>query len=345
MSARVVLVVPGPIGQMTGGYGYDRRMVCGLRARGRQVAVSELAGRFPRADEAARRAARRCLAGLRPGDLPVIDGLALPAFANGLPDRPWVALVHHPLALETGLEPEQAAALRQLEAGLLARATRVVVTSRRTARDVAGLGVPPARIGVAEPGVDHRPLAAAEGSPPRLLAVGALVPRKGYDVLLRAMEQVRDLDWRLVCAGDDRRDPATAAALREMVQALDLAGRVDLAGEVDDLTLDRLYRQADLFVLASRHEGFGMALQEALAYGLPVLSTTAGAIPDTVAADAGLLVPPDDMEALAAALRRWLTAAGLRRQLRTGARRARGDLRDWTQAAARFAEQLEHVRV
>lgn len=347
MTPPVHLVVPGPISQVSGGTIYDRRMVKELRARGREVVVHELEGRFPLVDGPAVAAAAAMLGATEVGgrDMVVIDGLALPAFApviDDLGDR-WAALVHHPLALESGLDPGTAAGLRASESRMLRRAGRVIVTSPRTRADVVGLGVEEARIGVVEPGTDPRPLAPAAGDPPHLLAVGALIARKGHDVLLAALARLRHLDWRLTMAGSTWRDHGAARVLRRMAEDSGLADRVWFAGELDDDALARTWLDADLFVLPSRHEGYGMALAEAVAHGLPVVSTTAGAIPDTVPEGARLLVPPDDPGALEAALSRVLTQPGLRERLVAGARRARTGLRTWREAGRRFVAELDEV--
>ena len=261
MTDAVHVVVPGPIGQISGGYIYDRRIVAGLAASGRRVVVHELPGSFPMADEVARTAAAEIVPALRGADRIVIDGLALPAFARCIGDLPrfWIALVHHPLALETGHSPERAGWLGELERTMLRHAARVIVTSRRTALDVADLGVAPDRIGVVEPGTERRRCAPADGHPPHLLSVGALIPRKGHDLLLAALGRLQAVPWRLTLVGSANREPGTAGRLRVMVEAAGISERVEFAGEVGADRLDRLYAEADLFVLPSRHEGYGMA--------------------------------------------------------------------------------------
>jgi glycosyltransferase involved in cell wall biosynthesis len=343
MTSPVHFVVPGPLDQRTGGYIYDRRIVDGLRALGWTVQVNELPGRFPEADEIARAAATDVIAKMAPGALVVIDGLALAAFAalgDRLP-RPWVALVHHPLALETGLSPAEARTLAETERRLLARAARVIVTSPGTRRDVAAYDVAGARIGVVCPGTDPAPLARGGPGPGlALLCVASLTPRKGHLVLLEALGELTDLEWHLTCVGSVERDPACAQAIAAALDRLGLRERVRLVGERAEADLAPFYDRADVFVLASYHEGYGMVLTEALARGLPVIATRAGAIPDTVPADAGLLVPPGDPQALAAALRQVMTEAGLRPRLIAGARAARRDLPGWNDAARAFAAEL-----
>lgn len=343
----VHVAVPGPISQISGGYIYDRRIVQELREQGHEVVVHELDGRFPLVDAAAFAAAARTVetTDVEGPDRVVIDGLALPSFAPVI-DRlgeGWIALVHHPLALENGLDAAMARELHSVESRMLAVAGRVIVTSPSTRADVVALGVEEGRVGVVEPGTDRRPLAPAAGEPPHLLAVGALIPRKGYDVLLAALARLRHLDWRMTVVGSLDRAPATARAFVRTAEEAGLGDRLRFAGEVDDEALAGVWLDADLFVLPSRHEGYGMAHAEAIAHGLPVISTTAGAIPDTVPDMAAILVPPDDADALATALARVLAEPGTRQRLRAGARRARSGLLSWHEAGRRFARELARV--
>ena len=204
-------MVPGPLDQRTGGYLYDKRIVEGLRAEGRAVAVHELAGRFPLADRAARDGSRSGARG--GGGHGRIDGLALPAFA-ALAMPPWVALVHHPLALETGLTAPEAAALDAIERRLVPLAARVIVTSQQTVADLASYPVPEERIGIVLPGTAPAPLARGSGGPGHaLLCVASLTPRKGHLVLVEALAGLVDLDWHLTCVGSPEHDPETAAAI------------------------------------------------------------------------------------------------------------------------------------
>jgi glycosyltransferase involved in cell wall biosynthesis len=341
MTPQLHVVVPGPLDQRTGGYIYDRRMVEGLRARGWTVRVHELAGRFPQADASARATAAAAIERISAG-IPVIDGLALPAFVE-IPDRlpPWVALIHHPLALETGLTPAEAHALADLERTLLPRAARVVVTSPRTRQDLRAYHLDDTRIAVVVPGTDPASLARGSTGPGMaLLCVASLTPRKGHVVLLQALHGLRDLDWHLTCVGSAERDPACARSIAAAIERLGLRQRVTLIGEQAESDLAPFYDRADLFVLASYHEGYGMVLAEALARGLPVVSTSAGAIPDTVPDDAGLLVPPGDARAFAAALRQVISEPELRAKLSAGARAARRNLASWDDATTLFAATL-----
>jgi glycosyltransferase involved in cell wall biosynthesis len=279
----------------------------------------------------------------------VLDGLALgvlPDVAAELArEHPLVALVHHPLALESGLTAERADALRRSERAALAEVRQVVVTSPATAKLVAaGYGVPAQRITVARPGSEPATRTAREPNEvPYLLSVGAIVPRKGFDTLVSALAMLADLPWRLTIVGDLTRDLTEAAKLRDLVMQHRLAGRIETPGAVSPSRLATLFGEADLFVLASRFEGYGMAYAEALSHGLPVIGTTAGAIPDTIPQGAGLLVPPDDPAALAAALRGVIVDAEQRRRLSEAASIAARTLPTWQQSAAIFAATLDRL--
>jgi glycosyltransferase involved in cell wall biosynthesis len=342
---QVHFLVPGPLDQRTGGYLYDKRIVEGLRAGGTAVTVHELAGRFPLADGAACEAAAAAIDGMADG-LPVIDGLALPAFADlrdRLP-RSWLALVHHPLALESGLSATQVETLARIERRLLPRARRVIVTSAHTIADLAAYQVPQARVGVVPPGTDPAPLARGSGGPGlELLCVAALTPRKGHLILLEALASLVDLDWHLTCVGSLERDPPTAQAIGAAIARLGLDARIALVGEQDEVGLAPLYDRADLFVLASYHEGYGMALAEALARGLPIVATKAGAIPGTVPPSAGMLVEPGDPAAFAGALRQIMTEPALRDLLCAGAASERERLPSWADAVRGFATELDRA--
>jgi glycosyltransferase involved in cell wall biosynthesis len=225
----------------------------------------------------------------------------------------------------------------------------VIVTSPRTAAALDRYGVPPPAITVIEPGTDPAPQARGssgggpEGGAVELLCVATLVPRKGHDVLVRALATMRDAPWHLTCVGGLDRDDAWAAGLRAQVAALGLEPRIAFAGELDRGPLDARYDMTDVFVLPTWYEGYGMAVAEALARGLPVVSTATGAIADLVGSDAGLLVPAGDAAALAAALSAVVTDAALRTRLAAGARRARARLRSWDDAAELMARAIEGV--
>jgi len=347
----LAFAVPGDLDTPTGGYVYDKRMIAELRKLDWDVEVIDLGNEFPRPSDVASNAATKKLLALPQGMPLVIDGLAFGTMfviARRLAlRRKLVALVHHPLALESGLDRVEATVLQKFERLALAAPGRVVATSHTTAGVLMShYKVPARRLVVAPPGTDKAMPARGSGGtgPLGLLSVGAVVPRKGYDVLIAALATLRELPWNLTVAGDRTRDPATAQRLEADIARLNLTERVTLAGAVSNEQLDALYDGADLFVLPSRYEGYGMAFAAAIARGLPVIGTDAGAIPEAVSADAGILVPPDNVPALAAALYRLITDAGERGRLAAAARTAAAQLPTWAESAVLFSRALEKAR-
>jgi glycosyltransferase involved in cell wall biosynthesis len=345
------VIVPGALDQLTGGYLFDKRLVDGIRALGRTVEVHELAGRFPEADSTARQAAAALLARLPEDAAAVIDGLALPAFAECLASQrarlKLVGLVHHPLAVETGLDAEHRAQLAGVEARLLSRLRGVLCPSAASAWAVENYGIQRERIFITPPGT-VKP-AVPPQRPPRnegplhFLSVGAVIPRKGHALLIEALAALREKPWHLLIVGSLTRDAATAEALERAIAQHGLGERVTLAGEWAPERLGAAYAEADVFVLASYHEGYGMAFAEAMAQGLPIVGTTGGAIPETVPADAALLVPPGDADALSIALGMMLDNGALRTRLAQAAAAAGASLPDWPAATRRWLEAFDRL--
>jgi glycosyltransferase involved in cell wall biosynthesis len=227
-----------------------------------------------------------------------------------------VVLMHMPL----GDERERA---------VLEAATAVIATSEWTRRRLEALyGV---TAGVAEPGVDAAELAPGSPAGDRLLCVAAVTRAKGHDVLRAALPP--DLAWQCTCVGRLDLEPELAVA----------GDRVRFTGPLAGDALDREYAAADLLVLPSRAETYGMVVTEALARGIPVVAGDVGGVSEALG-DGGLLVPPGDPAALGAALRRWLTEPALRERLRGAARARRPTLRTWSATAADVAAVLAGVR-
>lgn len=324
----------------SGGNTYDRRVCRGLAALGWSVREHAVRGGWPAPLPADRAGLARVLATV-PGDAVVLlDGLV----ASAVPDvlvplarrLRLVVLVHMPLGDEA-------------EASVLAAAGAVITTSAWTRRRLlTEYGLPADRVHVAEPGVDPAALAPGSDAGSELLCVAAVTPHKGHGPLTEALARVEDLPWSCTYAGALGRDPEFAERLRRQIEAAGLAGRIRLAGPLTGADLAAAYARADLVVLASRAETYGMVVTEALARGIPVLATAVGGLPETLgrAPDGslpGLLVPPGDPAALAGALRRWLGDAGVRTELRRSARARRTTLTGWAATAQRVAGVLERV--
>ncbi|MFG1638821.1 glycosyltransferase family 4 protein [Amycolatopsis sp. NPDC049252] len=346
----IYVILPGDVDDPavpSGGNTYDRRMCDGLTAAGLDVHEIAVRGSWPRPDTETRAVLGHLLSALPTGSAVLLDGLV----ACGVPEvivpqarrLSLSVLVHLPLADETGLPPALAAELDALERETLHAASSVVATSQWAARRlIRHHGLAPHRVHAVTPGVDPAPLSIGTDGMSRLVCVANVTPRKGQGVLAQALETVADLRWTCECVGGIRRETKYVERLREHR----LGARFTLTGPRSGQALATTYHTADLLVLPSRAETFGMVVTEALSRGVPVLTTDVDALPDTVgvAPDGtvpGMLVPGDDVEALGAALRRWLTESDLRKRLRTSAKLRRETLTGWDDTARRIAEVLQ----
>lgn len=357
MSLRSVhFVMPGGVddpAQPSGGNAYDRRVCLDLPGFGWQVHKHLVDGEWPRPGAAARAELARTLRELPDGTAVLIDGLV----ACGVPeiivpeaDRLGLAvLVHLPLGDERGISPEVATELDAKERAVLRAVPAVIATSEWAVRRlVSHHGLAPERVHVAAPGADIAPLASGTDGVSRLLCVAAVTPRKGQHRLVEALAAVTDLPWSCVCVGGLNQDPEYVAHLRGLIEKYGLQDRLELAGPRSGAALDASYATADLMVLTSYAETYGMAVTEALARGIPVLATDVGGLPEAVgrAPDGGvpgILVPPEDPAALAAELRGWFGEADVRRRLKAAARGRRAALDGWATTAKSLAGVLSRL--
>ena len=359
------LIVPAPFDTVSGGYGYDRRIVAEVRAAGHAVDVVELTGAFPLTDEAARDSACAAWDRLSPDTRPVIDGLALPAFQgmeDALTARGAMGLIHHPVSLETGLHEADRARLEQIEQRLFPRLYRLIVTSAMTADMLATrFHIPPGRIRTVTPGTDDAPRAqwsggqgtngqgtsgqgtsgqGSGGAACEVLSIGTLIPRKGHDLLLRALARLFDLNWHLTIVGSAERDPPHAHGLMALAGELDVARRVTFAGELEGEALEAAWHGADLFALATQYEGYGMVIAEALKRGLPAIVTNGGAAGHLITPESGCVCPAGDRDQLSKSLRRLIFGVELRQEMAKAAWLAGQTLPSWHARAALFVEAL-----
>ena len=343
----VHFVVPGNINTLTGGYIYDKRIIAGLPQEGIEVKPHFLDNGFPFPSASARARAASVVKNIPDGAILIIDGPALAPLWELWESEHLrlhlVALIHHPLSQETGLKQQQVRTLALSERLALCFCERVIVTSVATRICLANeYNVENEIIRVVEPGVDlTRQAKRRTGRQLHLICVGSVVPRKGHKILIKALSLIRKQSWSLTCVGDLERDPISAAEAINCVQRNGLGGRIKFTGELDAAALRVEYGRADVFVLASFHEGYGMALAEALAHGLPIVSTRAGAIAHTVPRSAGLLVEPGNALALSAAITRVLDEPRCRRSLIAGSRGSKKKKGTWRSVISSFGSELK----
>ena len=344
-----IFAIPGDLRSPTGGYAYDRRVLELLPDFGIEIDHLAMPDSFPNPTPQDLEKTARLIAATPRSATLLVDGLAygaFPAALAGCGGRRVIAVVHHPLFLETELPHARKVELKATEQAALGRADHVVVTSRATARIlVSEMALDASKLTVAEPGTDPAQRATGTGSPLHILAVGAVSPRKSYDLLVTALEPLQDIDWRLTIAGALDRHPRAVETLQNKIQACGLHDRVTLAGKVVPATLDRFYESADLFVSASLFEGYGMVLAEAMSRGLAIVTATGGAAGDTAHRSAALHVAPGNVTEMTNALRRALSDKRLRDNLADAAWDIGRTLPTWHETARRIAAVILDLKV
>jgi glycosyltransferase involved in cell wall biosynthesis len=335
----------------SGGNSYDRRVCAGLTALGWQPREHLVAGTWPVPGAAARAALVEAITATPDGSLVLVDGLV----ANAAPDvlvataerLRLVVLVHMPVS--NAPDGHDVVGTSAQERAVVTAAAAIITTSRWTHdRLIAEYGLDPRRIHVAAPGTDDARVASRTQTGGRLLCVATVAPHKGQDTLLAALAGIADLPWHCACVGPLDRNPPFVTSLARAADKHGISDRLCFTGTRVGAELDQAYAAADLVVLASRGESYGLVLTEALARGIPVVATAVGGVPEAVGRTSGgrlpgLLVPPGDDRALAAALRCWLEDAELRDELRRAALERRGELTSWAATAAQVAGVLRAV--
>ena len=345
------IVVPDGIddpAQPSGGNFYDRQLCRGLVSLGWTVHEHAVPGDWPRPDATALATLAGALERIPDDSVVLLDGLVAstaPAVLAPLAGRlRLVVLVHMPLGHRPA--PDAAAETRRRERTVLSVAAAVVTTSSWSRRRLLELySLPADRVHVAPPAADAAEPAAGTPTGGKLLCVAALTFDKGHDLLLDALAALPDLSWHCVCVGSLDRDSTFAERVQRRALADGLGDRLSFPGPRTGADLGRSYAAADLLVLASRAETYGMVIIEALARGLPVITTEVGGVPEALGRGAdgtrpGLLVPPEDPAALGAALRAWLGDAELRERLRRAARERRESLPAWSTTTSAVARVL-----
>lgn len=342
---KAVFAIPGDKDRRTGGFIYEATVLRVLNEIGCATRHLILPDSFPDPTPADMEATLAALHDVPAGQPIILDGLVFgsidPAGLSTIP-APVIAMVHHPLGLETGLNRDRATFLRRNETAALRHVACVIVPSPHTAAILENdFAVDPALIKIALPGFTRPVLAPVPLDPPLILSVGLLARRKGHDILIAALASIQDLCWQAKIVGKAH-DPAIAVALMAQVDRLGLSGRIRFLGEISQSQLADRYNEAQIFALATRYEGYGMVLSEAMQYGLPVVSCAVGAVPETVG-PAGVLVPVDDPVAFGHALRDVLTNPAKMAQMQDAASKHAASLPVWQDTARVFVDVIDHL--
>lgn len=340
----VTWMIPGNYPPTAGAIVYDSRLADALRGLGQTVTFVPIGGMHPLPDSEARESALRQLEEAPPGDMLVIDGFCLYAFAEAaeaLHALSAIAMFHHPMSAEPNLPAALRAQYAALEQDLLPRMRHIAVPSTAVRDQLAALpGIAEGAISVMTPGLPVLPRSrGSQGAGCRLLAIGSLIPRKGYGTILAALKPLSDLDWHLTICGDDHFDPDHAARLREDARELG-PGRVTFSGPQSAAQLELLWSETDIFVAASQYEGYGMAVAEAVRRGLPLAVTRGAATSEVIPPDGSILVEAGDAVQLSKGLRRVIFDTALRKSLAEAAWQAGRAFPTWEAQASRFMPLL-----
>lgn len=345
----ILFVIPGDINLPTGGYRYDREIINAWQNSGVDVTLININGNYPFPTNADKQTALNKIAELPKADIAVVDGLlggASPEFMQALSKvLPTVALIHHPLCLENGLDEETAKTLESSELAGLAFTSGIITTSPATTLTVSNLfEYNKDKIHTVLPGVERGETSkGSNNSTVNLLCVGSIIERKGHKDLLLALSELTKLDWHLDCIGSTDFDAALFVELKQILETKQLTNKVTFHGSVSEEAILNGYTKADVFVLPSLFEGYGMAYAEAIVRGLPVIGTTAGAIPDTVPKTCGILVEPSNIQSLRQALQKMIMDKELRNQYHEAAIKAELSFPTWESSAGAFFKILKDI--
>ncbi|MFJ5957578.1 glycosyltransferase family 4 protein [Paenarthrobacter sp. NPDC092416] len=321
------LLVPGNVRHGSGGNHYNAKLAEHLDAEVETIAVD---GGWPVGSSADRRRFSDMLDG---GTTVIADGLV----ASGAPEEVAAAVS---AGTEVWIVSHMALAEhRDLEARALAAASGVICPSKHAAAELEARHGP-LNIVVARPGVDPAP-AAGGSEPPHIVAVAALLPNKEQTLLVEALSTLKDLPWTAALIGSDRAAPAYAAQVRAAVEHQGLRNRISITGELTGEALERSWQAANLSVLISGSEAFGLVVTESLARGVPVLVRQGtGAVEALGDTKAGAALDLTDTSKLAQTIRTWLTDPALQRTWREAALNARNTLPGWDTTARTVMKAL-----
>jgi glycosyltransferase involved in cell wall biosynthesis len=334
----VYFFITGDIHSLTGGYLFNMHIINGLKQKGYTVVV--LGSDLKLNDkEGLERISRAGLEKLPLGACVIVDSIVLASLhqiVNEFRGRlKFLGLMHLPVSYDISsgvhgkLDNEELKALNHMEL--------VIVTGRFTCDLLCNAGLNRKKIMIVEPGTEHFPRKRQYKSiPSELLCIANYSAVKAQDILVRGLSMLTAWNWTMHLFGDMEREPGYTTAIRLLIQQLKMENRIFMHGIAGRHEISRIYLNADLFVMPSLFESYGMALTESLAHGIPVVTTTAGNIPDTIPAGMGLLTEPANAGQLAEAIRSLFDEPSKYFALCSAASQYYRQARSWDQAVAEF---------
>jgi glycosyltransferase involved in cell wall biosynthesis len=341
----VHFLITGDIQSLTGGYLYNMHMINGLRGKGHLVNVFGTDWQWKDSDSL-EYICRHHLKKLPHGSCVIVDSLILASLhhiVQEFGDRlKFLGLIHLPASYNVlsgvhgKLADEELTAINDMR--------QVIVTGQFTFDLLCNVGLNPARICLVEPGTDHFPRKKRyKPVPSELLCIANYSALKAQDVLIRALCRLTAWNWSLHLYGDTNRDKKYTEALRSLIRQLKMEHRIIVHGIVERHEISTVFLNADLFLMPSLFESYGMAITESLAHGIPVVTTSAGNIPYTLPAGMGLLTEPGNEEQLADTIRSIFYDPVKYDALCKAASQYFKQVRSWEQAVSDFETILQKM--
>ncbi|MBN1455823.1 MAG: glycosyltransferase family 4 protein [Methanomicrobia archaeon] len=357
---RIATIVLGNIDALTGGYLYMRKAVEYLRAHDTETEVLSIPAlpfpyllqlcsnivlcfRFPR----------------RQYDVVVEDEMAHPAlflFNHWLKfgTQTKIVVIVHMLWWKAAKNSLKARYVKFIEMQLLKTADRIIANSHYTRAELEAVGIPGSIITVSHPGYDlpfsnttwaSAPRPARDRIALKLLTVANITPLKGLDMLIEALARLSDPALTLDIVGDEHRDLRYSQRLKASVARYGLETRVRFHGQQPPDKLARFYADADILVLPSHCEAFGIVVAEAMAFGLPIVATRCGGIPELVTdGENGFLVPPNDVSSLAEAIQKLAADPARRARCGRSSDEKTRNLNTWDECGKQIFTVLTAIR-
>jgi glycosyltransferase involved in cell wall biosynthesis len=335
----------GDINSLTGGHLYNMHIINGLKNKNYSVSLQAAGGKWDN-KEGIDKMCRLYLQKIPWGSCIIIDSLILASLTNlvrkSMDRFKFLGLIHLPVSydIKTGIHGK----LSEDELGALNHMHRLVVTGGFTFDLLCNAGIDPRKITIIQPGTDQFPRKAQYARvPSNLLCIANYSALKAQDVLIRALSRLKTRNWTLHLYGDTDRDPEYTSFLRSLILYLGLESRIIVHRIVERQNISKVFLEADLFILPSLFESYGMVLSESLAHGIPVISTLAGNIRNTVPEGMGILIEPGNEAELADSISSLFDSPEKYSALCTASSSYYKQSRSWEQAVSEFESVIRKI--